>query len=224
MASSPRNRIAVYSTLIVAVLAAAWFFSRENPGDGESSAVLLCATDEEAGVSPLFNHTLTDVALLAMDSRPVMLHELAGEELTTVIFCSYRCPCSDGYADRLRTLQDMYSPRGVSFLGIHSNTDETVDGMKSYIRRKNYPLPVYRDGETTAADLFEATVTPEVFVFDSMWRLVYHGQIDDDKSGLFVEEHTLQNALDTLLTGGELINREKLSLGCAIVRADGQSL
>lgn len=191
-------------------------------GGNEHTAVpespLVCEDDAVSEISPLFGDTLGTVALTSMDRRPVMLHDLAGEEFTTVIFCSYRCPCSDGYVDRLRELRQHFEPRGVRFVAIHSNSDETMDGMTRYIQREEYPLPVYRDDLTAAADMMQATVTPEVFVFDRDWTLQYHGRIDDDKSGFFVEEESLRLALDTLLTGRSLQHPEKMSLGCAITR------
>ena len=111
-----------------------------------------------------------------------------------------------------------YSPRGVAFAALMANTDESLDRLKSYIEKKHYPLPVYRDNLHAAADMMGATVTPEVFVFGSDWRLVYHGRIDDDKSGLFVEENSLALALDTLLSEKQLAVPEKPARGCAIRR------
>ncbi|MDT8324683.1 MAG: redoxin domain-containing protein [Bacteroidota bacterium] len=180
---------------------------------------LVCQDDATALISPLFDRRMEDVALIGMERSPVMLHDLGGRRLTAVIFCSYRCPCSDGYIDRLRDLRRSYETQGVSFIAVNSNSDENFDGMQDYIDRKQYPLPVYRDDMTAVADMMYATVTPEVFVFDTAWTLQYHGRIDDDKSGLFVEEASLQLALDTLLAGRELWDKEKLSLGCAIVRS-----
>ncbi|PLX30290.1 MAG: hypothetical protein C0600_08145 [Ignavibacteria bacterium] len=217
MNSSVLWRVAVFVGALV-ILAVVFLLSGGDEVAPVTDEALVCQDDAVALVSPLFQRTVDDIALYGMDRRPVMLHELAGTYFTVVIFCSYRCPCSDGYVDRLDTLRQIYEPRGVRFAAIHSNADETMDGMTQYIQRKNYPLPVYRDDLTAAADMMEATVTPEVFVFDTLWALQYHGRIDDDKSGFFVEDRSLSNALDTLLSGRLLAVREKLSLGCAIVR------
>lgn len=210
-------RVAVFAGAL-AVLAAVYFLWGGEETTGPVDEALVCQDDAIALVSPLFNRPLDDVALYGMDRRPVMLHDLAGERFTVLIFCSYRCPCSDGYVARIDTMYQVYEPRGVRFAAIHSNADETMDGMTQYIQRKEYPLPVYRDDLAAAADMMEATVTPEVFVFDTAWALQYHGRIDDDKSGFFVEDRSLSSALDTLLSGRSLITKEKLSLGCAIVR------
>ena len=216
-----RNSVAmrvIAAGVAIAAVVAVVMFTDGAAGDGATEQPLICEDDATARLSPLFDAPLDDVALTAMDRRPVMLHDLAGERLTALLFCSYRCPCSDGYIDRLRTLRDRYASRGVTFFAIHANSDEGMDGMQDYIERKDYPLPVYRDEMSAAADMMRATVTPEVFVFDPSWTLLYHGRIDDDKSGFFIEEESLQLALDTLLAGRPLLHKEKLSLGCAIVR------
>lgn len=211
-------RVGLAAAAIAAVVTVVLLF-----GDGARDATpeqpLVCLDDAESLLSPLFDRRMEDVALIGMDRRPVMLHDLGGSRLTAVIFCSYRCPCSDGYIDRLRELRGRYEDRGVAFVALHANSDENIDGMQDYIDRKEYPLTVFRDDMTAAADMMQATVTPEVFVFDTTWALQYHGRIDDDKSGFFVEEPSLRLALDTLLAGKTLREKEKMSLGCAIVRA-----
>jgi len=212
-------RIALFGLAMVALAVVALTVGGNEDAEIPESP-LVCEDDAASEISPLFGDTLGNVALTSMDRRPVMLHDLAGDAFTTVIFCSYRCPCSDGYVDRLRELRQHFAPRGVRFIAVHSNSDETMDGMTQYIQREEYPLPVYRDDLTAAADLMQATVTPEVFVFDRAWTLQYHGRIDDDKSGFFVEEESLRLALDTLLSGRALRHREKMSLGCAITRAE----
>ncbi len=206
------------TVLAIAALVAVVLLVEDDGAAALPEVPLVCEDDATALVSPLFGARMDDVALITMDRDPIMLHDLGGTRFTTVIYCSYRCPCSDGYIDRLRELRRRYESRGVSFIAVNANADENIDGMHDYIERKEYPLPVYRDDMTAAADMMHATVTPEVFVFDTSWALQYHGRIDDDKSGLFIEEASLQLALDTLLTNGVLWDKEKLSLGCAIVR------
>jgi hypothetical protein len=221
MSMSLRGGVAwrvIAAGLAILVLVAVVLLTDTSTGDASAEQPMICEDDATARLSPLFDAPLGDVALITMDRRPVMLHDLAGERLTALVFCSYRCPCSDGYIDRLRVLRDRYAARGVAFFAIHANFDEGIDGMQDYIERKDYPLPVYHDEMTAAADMMHATVTPEVFVFDPSWELRYHGRIDDDKSGFFIEEESLQLALDTLLSGRPLQHKEKLSLGCAIVR------
>ncbi len=203
--------------LIAAVIAAiSWFgipgASREPDGP------MVCEDDSVSSSLTQFGHAVEDLSLVSMSHSPVMLHDLGGERFTVVVFVSYTCPCSDGYVGRLRDLRTRYEARGVGFVAIHSSANEDLVGMQRYIKRKNYPFPVFRDDQGVAADAMSAAVTPEAFVFDSGWRLQYHGRIDDEKSGASVIHHTLDSVLDTLTAGANLITREQPALGCAIVR------
>jgi len=214
----PKCLAAVFITAIAAVVTASILLTSSRHLESEASGPMVCPTDSVSATSALFTGSLGDVAVQTLSGSPVMLYDLAGKRLTVVITCSYKCPCSDGYSKRLDTLQRTYEPLGVRFLALHSNTDETAEGMKSYRNRKEYPLTVYRDEGAVLADALSAAVTPEAFVFTPDWTLQYHGRIDDDKGGLFVMEKSLQLAIDTLLSGKQLMTKEKRALGCAIVR------
>lgn len=204
--------------LVAAITAALAWLDTPTVTSG-TDGPMVCADDSVSAATSMFERVAEDAALQGLDRSPVMLHDLAGERFTVLVFCAYSCPCSDGYVDRLRALRGSYEPRGVGFAAIHSSADEDVDGMRRYIERKRYPLPVYRDELGAVADALGATVTPEVFLFDAQWRLRYHGRIDDDKGGTHVTHRSLANALDTLLAGASLRVREHSALGCAIVRA-----
>jgi hypothetical protein len=217
--STPRARLLLFIVMVAVFFCATmvfWLLSGRTSGP---AAPMACETDSLAKAVTM-SSPVPDVALLTLDRTPVMLHDLvAGSRYTVFIFCSYRCPCSDGYVGRLRALKEAYGTRGVALYGIHANANETLDGMKGYVHRVQYPLTVLRDRDGAAADLLGATITPEAFVLDASYRVRYHGRIDDDKSGEAVGDHSLQTALDTLLNGGLLRTREKISRGCAIVRS-----
>ncbi|MBI5645904.1 MAG: redoxin domain-containing protein [Ignavibacteriae bacterium] len=187
-------------------------------GEDAPASPMVCETDSTSRTSRLFRSALPDLALSALDGTPVSIRSLAGPSLTVLVFASATCPCSDGYTGRLKELLDMYAPKGVGFAAIDANTDESIDQIKRYVTAKKYPLTMYRDELQAAADSMGATVTPEVFVFRPDWTLVYHGRIDDDKSGILVEERSLALALDTLLMGTALAASEKPARGCAIRR------
>jgi hypothetical protein len=202
------------------LLAGISWFSVPDAAPG-TEAPMVCEDDSVSAPSDLHGAVAEDIALLALSRTPVMLHDLAGRRFTVLVFCSYLCPCSDGYIDRLGGLRAQYEDRGVSFAAIHSSANESIEGMQRYITRRKYPLPVYRDEHGAAADALGAAVTPEVFVFDTGWRLRYHGQIDDEKLGAHVTHPSLALALDTLLAGRPLLLSERTALGCAIVRHTG---
>ena len=124
--AAPRVALFAAAMILLAVVA---FTVADDDTPSAVESPLVCEDDAASEVSPLFGTAVENVALTSMDRRPVMLHDLAGRKFTTVIFCSYRCPCSDGYIDRLRELRSRYEPRGVRFVAIHANSDESMDPL-----------------------------------------------------------------------------------------------
>jgi hypothetical protein len=60
---------------------------------------------------------------------------------------------------------------------------------------------VLKDEGNRVADLYQAKVTPEVFLIDSNFVLRYHGRIDDSQNPARVTRRDLQEALDAILAG-----------------------
>jgi len=89
--------------------------------------------------------------------------------------------------------------------------------MKIRAKLKNYNFPYLRDEDQSSARAFDATHTPEIFLFDSESRLAYHGKIDDNwKEHEKVKSKYLENAIEELLEGKVISVPETFSIGCTI--------
>ncbi|MDZ7715416.1 MAG: hypothetical protein U5J95_04305 [Balneolaceae bacterium] len=67
------------------------------------------------------------------------------------------------------------------------------------------------------AEVFGATRTPHIFLFNSDMELVYRGAIDDNaRSAEDVENHYLMDAIKALGAGEEIATKTSKSLGCTI--------
>jgi hypothetical protein len=63
-----------------------------------------------------------------------------------------------------------------------------------------------------------AACTPDFYVFDAGQKLVYRGQLDDSRPGNDrpVDGHDLRAALDAVLAGTAVDERQVPSIGCSI--------
>lgn len=169
-------------------------------------------------------HPLPDI-----DGKKVVLGDFGGK-ITVVNFWATRCPIQQKWDPRLAEIVREYEEKGVRFLMINANggNGEIVDkdleeGQKPYqeIRRvleeKNLPYRVLIDEGNFVADVFQARVTPHIYVFDQKGTLVYKGLIDDDMNGN-PEKHYLADTLDQLLEGEEVEPSETRAQGCTIKR------
>jgi hypothetical protein len=118
----------------------------------------------------------------------------------------------------MASLAREYGAKGVAFVGINSNRQESVEEIAGHAAQHGFTFPVLKDVGNVQADHFGAQVTPEIYVYDPGWVLRYHGRIDDDRSGANVKSQDLRNALDAVLAGQTVPVVETKAFGCTIKR------
>ena len=160
--------------------------------------------------------------LKAVDGEIYLLDSFKESKGLIIIFSCNHCPYVQAYEERIISLQDDYRNKGISILAINSNEDINYpeDSFESMIQRaaeRKFNFIYLRDEDQTVAKAFDATHTPEIFLFNEERKLVYHGKIDDNwQEPEKVVNHYLRNALDEMLTGKEVSIPETYSIGCTI--------
>src|SRR5262245_12246929 len=132
----------------------------------------LAASTAAAGVS--IGDKLQPFALKdAASGKEVDLKSVAGPKATVLMFISTQCPVSNAYNERMAAVAKDYSGKGVAFVGINSNRQESVDEIAKHTKDNSFGFPVLKDVDNLKADEFGAAVTPEVYVYDAEWKLKY---------------------------------------------------
>lgn len=139
-------------------------------------------------------------------------------KFAVVMFIATKCPVSNAYNERMVKLYDGYAKQGIAFLGINANVKEDVKEIAEHSKSKGFQFPVLKDVENKIADLYGATVTPEIYIIDGHDKVVYHGRIDDSKNPDKIKLHDLADALELLLAGKPLVAAEHSAFGCSIKR------
>ena len=103
----------------------------------------------------------------------------ADKSAVVVVFVGTECPLAKLYGPRLAELSKKFSDRGVAFLAIDSNQQDSLTELQQYARLHAIEFPVLKDTDNVVADQFAATRTPEAFVLDREQVIRYHGRIDD---------------------------------------------
>lgn len=147
--------------------------------------------------------------------------ELRGKNGVVVVFLSAQCPVVRGYNARINQLAEEYAAKGISFIGINSNSTEDLAWVKSNAAEVGYKFPVLIDKGNVLADKLGASVTPEAYFFDAKNVLLYHGAIDNDRSGRAVSETFLKAAFDLSLSGKPITKTRANAFGCTIKRVGG---
>jgi len=193
------------SILLVAVLALVTFFMSSHASS---------AKDDFAVGSTLDNFKLSDT-----NGKEQSLNDLKGKNGAILVFLSVQCPVVKGYDERIVKLAADYKAKGINVIGINSNATEALDKVKTHAAA-NYKFPVLIDKNNVLADKFGATVTPEIFYFNGKNVLMYHGAIDNDRSGKNVTTDYLRTALTESLSGKAIAKNTANAFGCSIKRVE----
>ncbi len=163
-----------------------------------------------------------DFNLPGVDGKNYSLNSFKDNRALIVIFSCNHCPYVQAYEDRIKQIQEDYKTEGVSVVAINSNEDmnypdDSFENMKKRSSEKKFNFPYLRDDDQSVARAYDATHTPEIFLFDKQRKLAFHGKIDDNwQEPNKVQNHYLKNALDELLAGKEISVPETFTIGCTI--------
>ena len=161
-----------------------------------------------------------------MHGRDRSLDELSSNKLVVVAFLGVECPLARLYAPRLQELSDEYAAKGVAFVAIDSNQQDSLTDLVAFAQQYGVKFPLLKDRDQSVADQFGAARTPEVFVLDGQRAIRYRGRIDDQygqgsSSGYAktkVTRRDLASALDELLAGQQVSQPSTQAVGCLIGR------
>lgn len=199
------------SVFPVAILALLAFVSMTNSCGAGGVAD---ETGDFAIGAKLDNFTLPDLRRAEQS-----LDKLKGENGAVLVWVSAQCPVVKAYNERINRVADELKAKGINLVGINSNATESLDWVKSNTSEVGYKFPVLIDKGNVLADKLGASVTPEFFYFDKENVLLYHGALDNDRSGKNVTINYLRDAFDSAL-GKKPINTAKTNaFGCSIKRA-----
>lgn len=146
-------------------------------------------------------------------------NDLKGKNGAVIVFLSAQCPVVKAYNERINQIAAEYQAKGINFIGINSNHTESLDWVKSHAA-ETYKFPVLIDKGNAFADKLGAQVTPEAYYFDAKNVLVYHGAIDNDRSGKAITDQYLKAAFDSSLAGKPVAKTRANAFGCTIKRVE----
>ena len=160
------------------------------------------------------------LSLPATDGSVISFGPESTASCRVVCFLGAECPLANLYAARLNRLAIEFKERGVRFIGINSNLQDSMAELGAYAKKHELVFPLVKDYDRAAALGFGASRTPEVFVVDPKGVFRYRGRIDDQyKPGLLrpkLQRQDLRIALEQFLAGEQVAVPETVASGCLI--------
>lgn len=168
-------------------------------------------------VAPDF--ALTD----AVTGKTIHRDDFRGKQALLVMFICTHCPYVKHIEKSLGKLGADYAEKPIGIVAICSNdvTTHPADspaGLKQQAKDYGFNFPYLYDESQAVAHAYNAACTPDPYLFDANFKLVYRGQYDDSHpgSGVPVTGKDLRAAIDAVLAGKPVPTDQKPSIGCNI--------
>jgi peroxiredoxin len=199
--------------LVVAALAAAFTLFSSGPSR---------AADDSPIGKKIDGFTAKDPS-----GKSYSLADFATSKLVVVAFMGTECPLAKLYGPRLADLSREFADRGVAFVAVCSNSQDSIAEIAHYARQHKIDFPLLKDAGNAIADRFGAIRTPEMFVLDADRTIRYWGRVDDQfgfQAGGIAYQRTepkrrdLAVALEELLAAKPVTEPVTLAQGCHIGR------
>ena len=166
-----------------------------------------------AGPDKVENFKLKDY-----NGKEHQLTDFRDSKAIVIMFIATQCPVSNAYNERMEKLYKDYKEKGITFIGINSNKQESAEEVKEHAQEHNLDFVILKDPNNIIADKFDASVTPEVYVLNKDFDVLYHGRIDDSRREDDVKNKDLRKALDEILDGKKVETTQTKAFGCTIKR------
>jgi peroxiredoxin len=165
------------------------------------------------------NFALTD----AVSGKTVRRDDFRGKQGLLVLFICTHCPYVKHIEKSLGKLSADYEGKPLGIVAISSNdvTTHPADspaGLKKQAQENGFAFPYLYDESQDVAHAYNAACTPDPYLFDADFKLVYRGQYDDSRpgNGIPVTGKDLRAAMDAVLAGKPVAAEQKPSIGCNI--------
>jgi thiol-disulfide isomerase/thioredoxin len=162
---------------------------------------------------------LTDV----VSGKTIHRDDFRDNKALLVMFICTHCPFVKHIERGLAALGHDYAGKPVAIVAISSNDvtthpDDNPAGLKMQAEGFGFPFPYLYDETQAVAHAFKAACTPDLFLFDSEFKLVYRGQFDASRpgNGVPVTGEDLRAAIDLVLADKPVPAEQKPSIGCNI--------
>jgi peroxiredoxin len=194
--------------------------------------LLCCCVTAFVLWAPAYGNDRTGKATIGSEIKDFQLSDYRGKEwslrsfsdrpILVVSFLGTQCPLAKLYSERLVQLEKQFAERGVAFIAIDANDQDSLAEMAAHARKHEMEFPFLKDAGQSLADALGVDRTPEICVLDKDRKICYRGKIDDQYGVGYARKKPTENylidVLNALLEGKDVHWTETEAEGCIIGR------
>lgn len=168
---------------------------------------------------------VSDFELQNIDGKIISLSDFKDAKGFIITFTCNTCPFAIAYEDRIIGLDKKYASKGYPVIAINPNNPlvqpgDSYTAMQQRAKEKGFTFPYLVDEGQNVYPKFGATKTPHMYVLQKTKQgnvVKYIGTIDDNyKDASAVKTRYVEDAIDALLRGEEIKQKETKAIGCSI--------
>jgi len=159
----------------------------------------------------------------SVSGKTVPRDDFRGSKALLVLFICTHCPYVKHIEKGLAAMGKEYEKKPIAMVAISSNDVATHPadspaGLKQQAETYGFVFPYLYDETQSVAHAYKAACTPDIFLFDEDFKLVYRGQFDGSRPGndVPVTGKDLRAAIDQVLAGVPVPTDQRPSIGCNI--------
>ena len=163
-----------------------------------------------------------DFNLPATNGNNYSLSDFDQADVLVIFFTCNHCPYVIGSDEVTRNTAVKFSPRGVKFIGINSNSkithpDDDFPHMVQRMQEHKFPWLYLYDEPQTIAKVYGALRTPHFYVFDKNRELIYSGRgVDTPRDTRQMTVNDLDRTLEEHLAGNPVSAPLTNPIGCNV--------
>lgn len=162
-----------------------------------------------------------DFYLPGTDDEFYNFQELKGERAYLIVFMCNHCPYVLAKLSELNRIAKDFKEHGIVVIGINSNDnkeypDDSFENMKKLADSGKVNFLYLRDETQEVAKAYGAVCTPDPFLLDKDFKLVFHSRIDNPPGTEKVKQHEMYESIAEFLEKGKISIKESPSMGCSI--------
>lgn len=163
-----------------------------------------------------------DFKLPATDGKTYSLDDFKTTGVLVIFFTCNHCPFVIGSDEVTRATALRFKDKGVAFIGINSNSENThpEDGFDTMVKRMEehkFPWVYVRDKSQDVARAYGGLRTPHFFVFNQEKKLVYTGRgVDNPRNTTEMTTNDLERALEEVVAGKPVSVPMTNPIGCNV--------
>lgn len=187
-------------------------------------ALLSFSVPAQDKLNPGDNLPATKTMFRNVTGNNTTLIAAAGENGLLVMFSCNTCPFVIRNQPITKKVIEFCTIHHVGMVIVNSNeaqrgNEDSYEAMKKYAKEQGYTVPYIIDENSALADMFGASHTPEIFLFNNKNKLVYKGAMNDNPSnpGSYKKMY-VEDAINAMIAGRDIDPKTTKSIGCSIKR------